>query len=72
MSNIDAGLILIGQNWNGKDVVDTQQKVLEFFGFKTPKEMFWNWQYTQNASLETKESYKKAYTTFEKQFVVTE
>jgi len=50
--------------------VDTQQKVLEFFGFKTPKEMFWNWQYTQNASLETKESYKKAYTTFEKQFVV--
>jgi len=44
--------------------------VLEFFGFKTPKEMFWNWQYTQNATLETKESYKKAYTTFEKQFVV--
>ena len=40
VSNIDAGLILIGQNWNGKDVVDTQQKVLEFFGFKTPKEMF--------------------------------
>jgi len=70
VSNIDAGLILVGQNWNGKDVLDTQKQVLEFFGFKTPKEMFWNWQYTQNATLETKESYKKAYTTFEKQFVI--
>ena len=72
VSNIDAGLILVGQNWNGKDVLDTQRQVLEFFGFKTPKEMFWNWQYTQNDTLETKESYKKAYTTFEKQFVIVD
>jgi multimeric flavodoxin WrbA len=70
VTDIDAGLILIGQNWNGKDVLDTQKQVLEFFGFKTPKEMFWNWQYTQNSTLETKESYKKAYTTFEKQFIL--
>ena len=70
VSNIDAGLILIGQNWNGKDVLETQKQVLKYFGFKTPDEMFWNWQYTQNATLETKESYKKAYTTFEKQFIL--
>lgn len=70
VANIDAGLILVGQNWNGKDVLDTQKQVLQFFGFKTPSEMFWNWQYTQNATLETKESYKKAYTTFEKQFIL--
>lgn len=72
VQNIDAGLILIGQNWNGKNVLDTQKQVLKFFGFKTPDEMFWNWQYTQNAKLETKESYIKAYTTFEKEFVLKE
>lgn len=70
VKDIDAGLILIGQNWNGSNVLDTQQQVLKFFGFKTPPEMFWNWQYTQSATLETKESYNKAYTTFENRFIL--
>jgi multimeric flavodoxin WrbA len=68
IENIDAGLICIGQNWNGKVVIETQKKVLDFYGFKTPDELFWNWQFTEDAYDESKESYKKAYPAFKKEF----
>ena len=68
VKNIDAGLICIGQNWNGNVVVETQKKVLEFYGFKTPDILFWNWQFTTNAYDESKESYEEAYPAFEKEF----
>jgi multimeric flavodoxin WrbA len=64
ISDKQAGFICIGQNWNGVNVTDIQNKVLQFYGFKTPKELFWNWQYTNVATDETKESYKKAYSKF--------
>ena len=66
----DAGVIFIGHNWNGESVVDTQKEVLKYFGFKTPAEMSWNWQYTSNSWMESKESYLKDYQTFEKKFLV--
>lgn len=69
VKNIDAGVIAIGQNWNGKNVVQTQQQVLEFYGFKTPSELFWNWQFTDNASDETKTSYNKAIKVFDNTFL---
>ena len=72
LKNTDAGLICIGQNWNGKNVVKTQKKVLEFFGFKTPKELFWNWQYTSNINDESQKSYKNAYSKFIKEFDISE
>lgn len=62
----DAGVILIGQNWNGSNVLKTEKKVLKFFGFNTPKELSWNWQYTKNEKDERQESYKKAYEKFKK------
>lgn len=68
IKNIDAGLICIGQNWNGSVVIETQKKVLDFYGFKTPDELFWNWQFTTDAYDETKESYKKAYPAFKEEF----
>lgn len=68
IKDIDAGFIAVGQNWNGKQVVKTQQEVLEFFGFKTPSQLFWNWQYTDNKLDETKSSYNKAITVFDKTF----
>ena len=64
ISDKQAGFICIGQNWNGVNVTDIQNKVLQFYGFKTPKELFWNCQYTNAATDETKESYKKAYSKF--------
>jgi multimeric flavodoxin WrbA len=69
VKNIDAGVIAIGQNWNGKDVTQTQKHVLEFYGFNTPQELFWNWQYTDDARDETKKSYSKAIKIFDDTFI---
>lgn len=69
VKNIDAGLIAIGQNWNGKNVVQTQQQVLNFYGFNTPSELFWNWQFTNQSSDETKTSYNKAIKVFDNTFL---
>lgn len=69
VKGISAGTILIGQNWNGKEVVSTQKQVLEFFGFETPKEISWNWQFTSDASDESKESYIEAPKRFREEFL---
>lgn len=69
VKNIDAGFIAIGQNWNGKDVTQIQKAVLEFYGFNTPQELFWNWQYTDDSSDETKKSYSKAIKVFDDTFI---
>jgi multimeric flavodoxin WrbA len=68
VKNIDAGLICTGQNWNGKEVVKTQKEVLDFFGFNTPKELFWNWQYTDDENDESKRSYNKSWPVFKDTF----
>lgn len=63
----EAGFICIGQNWNGVNVVDVQQKVLNFYGFNTPQQLCWNWQYTNDAKDETEKSYKNAYNKFKQE-----
>ena len=68
VKNIDAGFICVGQNWNGKNVVKLQKEVLEFYGFNTPQELFWNWQYTQDENDESKRSYNKSWGVFKKTF----
>ena len=64
LNDKQAGFICIGQNWNGLNVVNIQKKVLKFYGFKTPSQLFWNWQYTENELDESQESYKNAYQKF--------
>jgi len=64
----DAGMIAIGQNWNGSRVIDTQKDSFNHFGFNVPAEISWNWQYTEDKYDETKNSYKKAITTFNDTF----
>lgn len=59
-----AGVVAVGQNWNGENAVDLEKEVLEFFGFETPDELSFNWQYTNNALDESKEGYKKSYKKF--------
>jgi len=68
LKDIEVGLICTGQNWNGANVVKLQKKVLSYFGFKTPNELFWNWQYTKNQNDETIESYKDSLNKFIKDF----
>lgn len=69
VANIAAGVIAIGQNWRGEDVVATQKQVLSYFGFQTPDELSWNWQYTTESSDESPESYKLAFKTFSQEFL---
>lgn len=57
VENIDAGIILFGHNWNGENALQTQKDVLGYFGFKTPDQLFWNYQYTQTSSNETESGY---------------
>jgi hypothetical protein len=64
LGDISAGIICVGQNWNGKNVLKTQKNVLKFFGFHVAPELCWNWQYTKNARDEATESYQNANTVF--------
>ena len=69
IKNIDAGIILVGQNWHGKNVIKNEKAVLKDFGFDVMKDLCWNWQYTLNADDETAESYKKAVKDFKETFI---
>jgi multimeric flavodoxin WrbA len=68
LKDIDCGVISVGHNWNGEEAIKIEKKVLEFFGFKTPKELFWSYQWTENALDETKAGYKKDIKDFDKEF----
>lgn len=68
VKDIDAGLIVIGHNWNGNSVLKTEMKVLTYFGFKVIKELCWNWQYTTPQD-ESQESYLKANVKFSREML---
>ena len=70
IENIQSGFICCGQNWKGMDVVDTQKRVHSFYGFKPNDKFYWNWQYTNKITDESKESYKEAFPTFVKKFKI--
>lgn len=70
VENIEAGCVIIGQNWNGENVMETQKQVYGFYGFKVPDELSFYWQYTQDVQDETQESYKEAPKEFAEEFDV--
>jgi multimeric flavodoxin WrbA len=65
IKDIQAGLVLIGQNWRVQDSLELQKNVLEFFGFKMNDNLFMGWQYTRDSLDEDANSYKNAPATFE-------
>ncbi|EFK96976.1 conserved hypothetical protein [sediment metagenome] len=69
VKDIDAGIIIVSQNWNGAQVLDTQKKVLKYFGFNVVKNLSWNWQYTDIDTDESKQSYIDATNQFAKIFL---
>ncbi len=69
IKDIDAGIIIVSQNWNGKQVLYTQKKVLQFFGFNVIDNLSWNWQYTDVDTDEDKQSYINAANQFAKIFL---
>ena len=60
VKEIESGFIFTGQNWNGTNVVKVQKQVHEFYGFKPVDRLYFNWQYTEDAEDESKDSYKDA------------
>lgn len=69
LKDIDAGVIAIGHNWRGKEIVEVQQQVLRFFGFNVKEELCWNWQFMNDTENESEESYEKAGDTFSEEFL---
>lgn len=72
VKDIQTGMICVGQNWNGENVLETQMKVHEFYGFKVNKKFYWNWQYTKDTLDETQKSYKKSHKVFMDDFDLKE
>lgn len=68
VKNIDAGIIVLGHNWNGKMVLKTQKQVMKYFGFKVINDLCWDWSYTKPTD-ESLKSYKEAIIEFRKQFL---
>ena len=64
----DVGIIAVGQNWNGANVIETQKQVLDFYGFNLVDDLCFNWQYTKDTLDESQKSYKDASKAFEKVF----
>ena len=71
VEGIDAGCVIIGQNWNGEEVLETQKKVYEFYGFNVPEEISFNWQFTDDSNDESQESYKEAPKVFGREFEIS-
>jgi multimeric flavodoxin WrbA len=69
----EVGVVAMGHNWNGQNSVELERQVLEYFGFKTPKELSFNRQWTDDTSDESLSGYKKDYKDFvkEKTFIET-
>lgn len=61
----EAGLIVLGHNWRGKEVVAQQKSILEMFGFKTPDQLFFNHQWTSDMYDESLNGYKEDSTDFD-------
>lgn len=62
------GVVAVGHNWNGEEAVKIEKNVLGFFGFKTPDELFFNWQFTENKLDESAKGYQEDYPKFIKSF----
>jgi multimeric flavodoxin WrbA len=71
VKNIEAGCVVIGQNWRTLDVLNVQKEVYRFYGFQTPDVLSFNWQYTQDVNDETAQSYIEAPYSFQEEFKFT-
>jgi multimeric flavodoxin WrbA len=71
VKDIEAGCVVIGQNWNGENVMETQKKVYGFYGFKVPEELSMHWQFTEDIDDESQESYKEAPISFSVEFEIS-
>jgi len=46
IQNQEVGMILLGHNWRVKETLDKELEVFRYFGWKTPNELSYSWQFT--------------------------
>ena len=56
ISKQKAGIILLGHNWKVNETLDRELEVLKYFGWDTPEELSYSWQFTTPDD-ETQKSY---------------
>lgn len=66
----EVGIVATGHNWNGQNSVELEKQVLKYFGFKTPKELSFNRQWTNDPTDESLSGYKQDYKDFVKEKTV--
>jgi len=59
LENISCGIISIGHNWNGDDVIKIEKNILTFFGFLVENDLCWSYQWTDDKLDESLKGYKK-------------
>lgn len=64
----EVGVVAVGHNWNGEESVKLEREVLKFFGFKTPNQLSFNWQFLKDANDESKSGYVAEFGEFLKDF----
>jgi len=64
LEKLEAGIVLFGHNWNDEQVLKTQKQNFEWFGWKVPEALSFNWQYTKDADEESPKSYSDAVADF--------
>ena len=68
IKDIESGIISVGHNWNGKEAIELEKRILTFFGFKVPDELSWSYQWTKDYEDESQKGYKQDPIDFEKNF----
>lgn len=68
LKNKEVGVVAVGHNWNGEESVKLEKEVLGFFGFQTPNQLSFNWQFLKNANDESKSGYVAEFGEFLKDF----
>ena len=72
MSGKRAGIIVVGHNWNGGTVLETQKRVLSDYGFEVPDWMSGHWQWTLDSGDETQAGYRADPRAFASDFEIGE
>lgn len=68
LKNKEVGVVAVGHNWNGEESVKLEKEVLGFFGFQTPNQLSFNWQFLKDANDESKSGYVAEFGEFLKDF----
>jgi multimeric flavodoxin WrbA len=65
LKDLEAGIVVFGQNWNDARVLKTQRQNFSWFGWKSPAALSFYWQYTRSAEDESPASYRGAIAEFD-------